>query len=131
MSVMSSRHTRQPNAWRSRATSTSTPEFGNSAYRNAKGRRASGLSMGYAIRNSTKTAEGQKTYDEIMAKGRSVADAVKQHRHDREVFGFTRELSDNVIGGLDGGDLDRQAALPSPGRLSLRQQPGNRRCPPR
>ena len=26
------------------------------------------------------TAEEQKTYDEIMAKGRSVADAVKQHR---------------------------------------------------
>ena len=80
--------------------------------------------------NRAMTAEEQKTYDEIMAKGRSVADAVKQHRHDQEVFGFTRELSDNVIGGLDGGDLDRQAALPSPGRLSLRQQPGNRRCPP-
>ena len=87
--------------------------------------------MGYAIRNSTKTAEEQKTYDEIMAKGRSVADAVKQHRHDREVFGFTRELSDNVTGDLDGGDLDRQAALPSPRRPSVRQQPGNRGCPPR
>jgi len=87
--------------------------------------------MGYAIRNSTKTAEEQKTYDEIIAKGRSVADAVKQHRHDQEVFGFTRELSDNVIGDLDGGDLDRQAALASPGHPSLRQQPGNRICPPR
>ena len=44
------------------------------------------------------TAEEQKTYDEIMAKGRSVADAVKQHRHDEEVFAFARELADNVIG---------------------------------
>ena len=63
--------------------------------------------------------------------GPQVADAGKQHQHDQEVFGFTRELSDNVIGDLDGGDLDRQAALASPGRPSLRQQPGNRRCPPR
>ena len=30
-------------------------EFGKSAYRNTKGRRVSGLSIGYAIRNSTKT----------------------------------------------------------------------------
>jgi HK97 family phage prohead protease len=33
-------------------------EFGKSAYRNTKGRRVSGLSIGYAIRNSTKTASG-------------------------------------------------------------------------
>ena len=31
-------------------------EFGKSDYRNTKGRRVSGLSIGYAIRNSTKTA---------------------------------------------------------------------------
>jgi hypothetical protein len=31
-------------------------EFGKSAYRNTKGRRVSGLSIGYAIRNSTKIA---------------------------------------------------------------------------
>ena len=30
-------------------------EFGKSAYRNTKGRRVSGLSIGHAIRNSTKT----------------------------------------------------------------------------
>ena len=35
-------------------------EFGKSAYRNTKGRRVSGLSMGYAIRNSTKTAAGHE-----------------------------------------------------------------------
>ena len=29
-------------------------EFGKSAYRNIKGRRVSGLSIGFAIRNSTK-----------------------------------------------------------------------------
>ncbi len=50
------------------------------------------------------TAEEQKAYDEIMAKGREVSDAVKAHCHDQEVFAFARELSDNVIGGL-GGDL--------------------------
>ena len=77
------------------------------------------------------TAEEQKAFDEIMRQGREVADAVAKHRHDESVFAFAKELSDNVIGGLDGGDLDRQAALPSPGRSSLRQQPGNRRCPPR
>ena len=31
-------------------------EFGKSAHRNTKGRRVSGLSISYAIRNSTKTA---------------------------------------------------------------------------
>ena len=35
-------------------------EFGKSAYRNTKGRRVSGLSIGYAIRNSTKTAAGNE-----------------------------------------------------------------------
>jgi len=30
--------------------------FGKSAYRNTKGRRVSGLSISYAIRNATKTA---------------------------------------------------------------------------
>jgi hypothetical protein len=50
------------------------------------------------------TAEEQKAYDEIMAEGREVSDAVKAHCHDQEAFAFARELSDNVIGGL-GGDL--------------------------
>ena len=38
-------------------------EFGKSAYRNTKGRRVSGLSIGYAIRNSTKTAAGNELTD--------------------------------------------------------------------
>ena len=51
------------------------------------------------------TIEEQKSYDEIMAKGREVADALKAHRHDQEVFAFARELSDEVgLSGL-GGDL--------------------------
>ena len=52
--------------------------------------------------NRAMTAEEQKTFDEIMAKGREVADAVKQKRHDEEVFAFAKDLSDNVIGDLDG-----------------------------
>ena len=44
------------------------------------------------------TAEEQKTFDEIMAKGRQVSDAVKAHRHDQEVLAFAKELSDEVIG---------------------------------
>ena len=63
MLAMSSRHTRQPEAWRSRASSTSTPESGKSAYRNTKGRRVSGRCIGYAIRNSTKTAAGHELTD--------------------------------------------------------------------
>jgi HK97 family phage prohead protease len=38
-------------------------DFGKSAYRNTKGRRVSGLSIGYAIRNSTKTAAGHELTD--------------------------------------------------------------------
>ena len=38
-------------------------EFAKSAYRNTKGRRVSGLSIGYAIRNSTKTAAGNELTD--------------------------------------------------------------------
>ena len=38
-------------------------EFGKSAYRNTKGRRVSGLCIGYAIRNSTKTAAGHELTD--------------------------------------------------------------------
>ena len=38
-------------------------EFGKSAYRNTKGCRVSGLSGGYAIRNSTKTAARNELTD--------------------------------------------------------------------
>ena len=47
----------------------------------------------------------QKIYDEGVAKARSVADAMKQHRHDQEVFAVAKDLSDNVIGGLSHDDL--------------------------
>jgi len=36
------------------------------------------------------TAEEQASYDEIMKRGRSVADAVKSHHHDREVWAFAK-----------------------------------------
>ena len=39
------------------------PEFGKSAYRNTKGHSVSGLSIGYAIRNSTKTAADHELTD--------------------------------------------------------------------
>ena len=38
-------------------------EFGESAYRNTKGRRVAGLSIGYAIPNTTKTAAGNELTD--------------------------------------------------------------------
>ncbi len=36
--------------------------------------------------NRAMTPEEQTTYDEIVAKARDAADAVKAHRHDQEVF---------------------------------------------
>ena len=66
------------------------------------------------------TPEEQKLYSEIMAKGRSVADAVKQHRHDESVFAFARELSDNVIGGLSHDDLSSSGAELKSRRLSFK-----------
>ncbi len=38
-------------------------EFGSSAYKNIKGRRVSGLSIGYVIHAATKTAEGNELTD--------------------------------------------------------------------
>ena len=58
-------------------------EFGKSAYRNTKGRRVSGLSIGYAIRNSTKTAAGNELTDlelievSIVARGPMTVGAVE------------------------------------------------------
>ena len=71
-------------------------------------------------RCDARTAEEQKTYDEIMKRGREVADAVKQHRHDQEVFAFARVLSDNVIGPLDGGDLSSSGSRSKSRRLSFK-----------
>jgi hypothetical protein len=48
--------------------------------------------------NRAMTAEEQKAYDEIMAKGREVSDAVKAHCHDQEVCAFAKE---EFGGGLD------------------------------
>ena len=55
-----------------------------------------------------------------MKRGREVADAVKQHRHDQEVFAFARVLSDNVIGPLDGGDLSSSGSRSKSRRLSFK-----------
>lgn len=61
-------------------------EHGAAAYRNVKGRRVSGLSIGYAIRNSTKTAAGNELTDlelievSVVARGandRALIGAVK------------------------------------------------------
>jgi len=40
----------------------------------------------------------QKAFDEIIAKRREVADAMKTHRHDQEVWAFAKE---EFGGGLD------------------------------
>jgi hypothetical protein len=66
------------------------------------------------------TAEEQKIYDEGVSKARSVADAMKQHRHDQEVFAFAKDLSDNVIGGLSDGDLSSPGSPSKPRRLSFK-----------
>ena len=63
MSVMSSRPPRPTTVWRSRAGLISTPSSASRHYRNTKGRRVSDLSIGYAIRNSTKTAAGNELTD--------------------------------------------------------------------
>ena len=57
------RRYRPTTVWRSRGRFDLDTEFGKSAYRNTKGRRVSGLSIGYAIRNSTKTAAGNELTD--------------------------------------------------------------------
>ena len=79
--------------------------------------------------NRTMTPEEQTTYEEIMAKGREVADAVKAYRHDLEVFAFARELSDNVIGPLNGGELS--GSSPRPSRADFRSRASAPRSPPR
>ena len=48
------------------------------------------------------TAEEKATYDSIMTEGRDVADAVKAHRHDQEVWAFAKELGAEVIGPMGG-----------------------------
>ena len=59
-------------------------EFGKSAYRNTKGRRVSGLSIGYAIRNSTKTAAALRRERGIERRGKATkenaAAAMRQYR---------------------------------------------------
>ena len=70
--------------------------------------------------NRALTAEEQKTYDPIVAKAREVADTVKAHRHDQEVFTFARELSDNVIGPLNGGELSGSSTEAKSRRLSFK-----------
>ena len=65
----------------------------------------------------------QKTYDEILAKAREVADAVKAHRHDQEVWAFAKELGAEVTGGmpgLGGGDLSLSGSEAKSRRLSFK-----------
>ena len=56
-----------------------TSEHGQASYRNVKGRRVAGLSIGYAIRSAVKTAEGNELRDlelvevSIVARGANPA----------------------------------------------------------
>jgi hypothetical protein len=61
--MMSSRPPRPTTIRRSLGRFDLDTEFGKSAYRNTKGRRVSGLSIGYAIRNFTPTAAGNELTD--------------------------------------------------------------------
>ena len=54
-------------------------EFGKSAYRNTKGGRVSGLSICYAIRNSTKTAAGNELTDLELIEVPIVARGANDH----------------------------------------------------
>ena len=62
-SVMSSRPQRPTRRLAIKGRFDLGTEHGMAAYRNVKGRRVSGLSIGYAIRNSTKTAAGNELTD--------------------------------------------------------------------
>ncbi len=66
------------------------------------------------------TAEEQKIYDEGVSKARDVADAMKQYRHDQSVFAFAKDLSDNVIGGLNDGVLSSSGSGDKTRRLSFK-----------
>src|SRR6476646_7972267 len=66
------------------------------------------------------TAEEETAYDEIIKKGREVAEAIQAHRHDQVVFAFARELSDNVIGPLNGGELSGSSTEAKSRRLSFK-----------
>ena len=66
------------------------------------------------------TPEEQKIYDEGVSKARSVADAMKQYRHDQSVFAVARELSDNVTGGLSHDDLGGSSPEAKSRRLSFK-----------
>ena len=46
--------------------------------------------------NRPMTETEQKTFDENMSEGRRVADAVKAHRHDQEVWQFARDFTAEV-----------------------------------
>jgi hypothetical protein len=70
------------------------------------------------------TPAEQTEFDAIMARGREVSDAVKQHRHDESVFAFAKELSDNVIGGVDGGGSLSGAGAKAGQRLSFKGMGG-------
>ena len=75
-------------------------EFGNSAHRNTKGRRVSGLSIGHAIRNSTKTPADHELANlelievPIVAHGPMTVGAVELRPSARgSAFGYARICS--------------------------------------
>ena len=70
--------------------------------------------------NRPMTEAEPKVYDEGVSQARSVADAVKAHRHDAEVFAVVRELSDNVTGGLSHDDSSSSGAPSKSRRLSFK-----------
>ena len=69
--------------------------------------------------NRALTPEEQKTYSEGVSKARSVADAVKAHRHDEEVYAFARELADEVGVPLSHDDLSSSGSGSKSRRLSF------------
>jgi HK97 family phage prohead protease len=83
MSAMLSRPPRPTTVRRSRAGFDLDTEFGKSAYRNTKGRRVSGLSIGYAIRKSTKTATGNELTDLDLIEVSIVARGANDRRSGR------------------------------------------------
>lgn len=64
-------------------------EFGRSAYRNVKGRRVSGLSIGYAVRNATKTAAGNELTDLELVE----VSVVARGANDRALIGAVKSAS--------------------------------------
>ncbi|SKD91907.1 HK97 family phage prohead protease [Mycobacteroides abscessus subsp. abscessus] len=68
-------------------------EHGAAAYRNVKGRRVSGLSIGYAIRNATKTAAGNELTDLELIE----VSVVARGANDRALIGSVKSAGQTTI----------------------------------